>query len=59
MAFLFFFRFIVAHVDRAAAGDASRKQNERAMRVNRKSFGEFLEVRTLSILTAYADANLH
>jgi hypothetical protein len=59
MAFLFLFRFIVAHVNRAAAGDAGREQNERTMGVNRKSFGKFLEVRSLSILPANADGDLH
>ena len=59
MALLLLFRFSVAHVNRAAAGDASGEQNERSMRVNRESFGEFLEVGSLSILPAYADRDLH
>ena len=46
-------------MNRTAAGDASGKQNQGAVGVNGKSFGEFLEVLTLRVLPAYADADLH
>jgi hypothetical protein len=59
MALLFLFRFVVPDVNRTAAGDASGKQNQAAVGVNGKSFGEFLEVLTLSVFPAYADADLH
>jgi hypothetical protein len=59
MALLFLFRFIVAHVNRAPAGDTGGEQNKRAVRVNCKSLGEFLEVSALRVLAANADGDLH
>ena len=59
MALLLLFRFVVPDVNRTAAGDASGKQNQGAVGVNGKSFGEFLEIITLSVFPVYADAHLH
>jgi hypothetical protein len=52
MALLLLFRFVVPHVDYRAAGDSSGKQNQGPMGIDGQSFGEFLEVPTLSVLSA-------
>ncbi len=59
MALLFLFRLAVPHVNYASAGETSDKQDQGPVGVNGKSFGEFLEVLTLSVLAANADGDLH
>jgi len=59
VALLFFFRFVVPYVHYATAGHARGKQNQSSVGVNGESLREFLEVLTLRIFPAHADANLH
>src|SRR5713226_502541 len=59
VAFLFFFGFVVPHMNHGAADDPRTKQYQRPVGVNGESLRGFLEVLTLSVLPAYADADLH
>lgn len=59
VAFLLFFRAIVFQVDHASAGDPRRKQDQRAVSIDRERFGLFLKWFSLRIISANAHGNLH
>src|SRR5216683_5461420 len=59
VAFLFFFGFVVPHMNHGAADDPRSKQYQPPVGVNGESLCEFLEVLSLSVLPAQADADLH
>jgi hypothetical protein len=59
MALLFLFRFIVLHVNYSPAGEARGEQDQSPVGIDRQSFCEFLEVHSLTVLTSYADRDLH
>src|SRR6266700_7054122 len=59
MALLFLFCFVVPHVNHGSAGEPSSEQDQGPVGIYGQSFREFLEVRSLSVLPAYADGHLH
>ena len=59
MALLFLFRLVVPHMNHGATDETSGKQNQCSVGINGQSLREFLELLTLRVLPAYADADLH
>jgi hypothetical protein len=52
VALLFFFRLVMPHMNHRAADHPSGKQNQGSVGINSQSLREFLEVLTLSVLSA-------
>lgn len=59
MAFLFFFSFVVLHVDYGAANYPRIEQYQSAVRVDGKSLSHFLKILALGVLAANPDTDLH
>jgi len=59
VALLFFFCFVMPHMNHGAADKTSGKQNQSSVGVNGQSLREFLELLTLRVFPAHADADLH
>jgi hypothetical protein len=57
--FLFFRGAFVLQIDKAAAGQARLKKDQRAVGIDRERFGFFIKWLALRILTVKADGDLH